>query len=87
MLLKKIKSTSNGTRHQIILCKNLLIKYNYLLKTFNKGLKQQSGRCKLTGSITVRHRGGGNKTIIKNLINDIWNKIIEERYHTSSLYA
>jgi len=70
MLLKKIKSTSNGTRHQIILCKNLLIKYNYLLKTFNKGLKQQSGRCKLTGTITVRHHGGGNKTLIKNLIND-----------------
>ena len=70
MLLKKLKPTSNGTRHQIILYKNLLIKYNYLLKTFNKGLKQQSGRCRLTGTITIRHRGGGNKTVLKNFIND-----------------
>ncbi len=70
MLLKNLKPTSNGTRHQIILCKNLLIKYNYLLKTFNKGLKQQSGRCKLTGTITIRHRGGGNKIVSKSLIND-----------------
>lgn len=69
MLLKKFKPQSNSTRHKIRLCKNELLKSNKLIKTLSLNTKKENGRCKLTGSITVRHKGSGCRKLTKKLVN------------------
>jgi hypothetical protein len=44
MNLIKLKSITNGTRHQFNIQKNLLSKKTSMLKSIRKGLKNQSGR-------------------------------------------
>ena len=67
MQLIKLKPTTNGTRHQLNIKKNLLSKSNRILKSFVKGKKAQKGRSSNTGHITVRHKGGGCKNLYRNL--------------------
>ena len=55
------KSTTNGIRHLINIEKNKLSKTNKLFKNISKGIKLFAGRSSLTGRITVRHKGSGNK--------------------------
>ncbi len=61
MLLKKLKPTSSGVRHKLLLTKNLLSKTNKVLKLSQKCFKTFAGRSSLTGHITTRHQGGGVK--------------------------
>lgn len=65
MKLKKLKSITNGSRHQLILTKNVLSKINTLLKYKSKGLKNKSGRTK--GRISVRHKGGRTKNLYRTI--------------------
>lgn len=74
MLLKKFKPISNSNRHKVRICKNKLIKTNRLLKSLNNFAKKSNGRCFNTGSITVRHKGAGCKTVAKKLTNIGQNK-------------
>lgn len=60
MKLKKQTSKTSGTRHQICLQKNLLTRYNRILKNLNNPYRSKGGRNN-TGRITVRHQGGGCK--------------------------
>jgi large subunit ribosomal protein L2 len=70
MKIYKLKPITNGLRHQLRLSKNQLSKKNSLLKFFEKGYKNFSGRSSTTGRITIRHKGGGaGKRIYKRLIN------------------
>lgn len=66
MIFKKQTKKTNGTRHMICLKKELLNKYNRLVKNliipnFSSGGRNQTGR------ITVRHKGGGCKKSIHYL--------------------
>jgi len=63
MIMQLIKKTptTNGTRHQLNLQKNLLSKNTKLIKALNKGFKINCGRSSITGHITVRHKGRGCK--------------------------
>jgi len=65
MRLKKLNPTSNGSRHAVLLKKNLLSKNNRVVKSLLKGFKNFSGRSSLTGRITVRHKGGGCKKLYR----------------------
>ena len=78
MNLIKLKATTNGTRHQINIQKNLLSKTNRLLKKNQRGIKNQSGRSSLTGRITVRHKGGACKNLYRiiNFKNTFYNAIV-----------
>ena len=67
MRLIKLKSITNGTRHQLNIQKNLLSKKTGLLKSIRKGCKNQSGRSFSNGRITVRHKGGGCKKIYRKI--------------------
>jgi len=67
MNLIKLKSITNGTRHQLNIQKNLLSKKTSMLKSIRKGLKNQSGRSCINGRITVRHKGGGCKKIYRKI--------------------
>jgi large subunit ribosomal protein L2 len=67
MKLKKLFSNTNGTRHQLVLTKNLLIKYNSLIKSQAKGIKNQSGRSSLNGRISISHKGGGLKNLYRKI--------------------
>lgn len=67
MKLVKLKPTTNGTRHQLNIKKNLLSKSSRLLKKDSIGKKNQSGRSSITGRITVRHKGGGCKNIYRKI--------------------
>jgi len=65
MRLIKLKPINNSTRHQLNIKKNLLSKYNNLVKNLNLGLKKNSGRSNSNGRITVRHQGGGCKKLYR----------------------
>ena len=67
MKLNKLKPTSNGSRHTILLKKNLLSKNSKVVKQLLKGIKNTSGRSTLTGRITVRHKGGRCKKLYRIL--------------------
>lgn len=70
MILKKIKASTNGKRHQIVLNKSILFKYNYCIKNLQKGLNLLSGRCRTNGNISIRHKGGRLlKLLYKNIFN------------------
>jgi len=66
MKLLKINPTSNGRRHQVNICKNLLSKTNRLIKSKLVGIKSFSGRS--NGRITVRHQCSASKKLYR-LIN------------------
>jgi len=70
MNLIKLKSITNGTRHQLNIQKNLLSKKTNILKSIRKGSKNQSGHSCSTGRITVRHKGGGCKKIYRKILFD-----------------
>lgn len=61
MQLKKKSSFSNSVRHQVNLQKNLLCKYNNIIKKLKVFYFKHAGRNK-TGRITIRHQGSGCKT-------------------------
>ena len=61
MKIKIISPVTNGTRHQIVLQKNLLTKKNKIVKNLLKKHNSKQGRSSLTGHITVRHKGSGCK--------------------------
>jgi len=65
MKLKKTNAITNGTRHELILRKNLLSKTSKLLKSNLIGFKKFSGRS--NGRITVRHKGGGHKKLFRKI--------------------
>jgi len=67
MQLLKLKPTSNGTRHQVKIQKNILSKTNKFSKNTIFGLKKCFGRSTSTGRVTVRHWGGGCKKSIREL--------------------
>jgi len=67
MKLIKLKSVTNGQRHQLNLQKNLLSKTNRLLKSSILGLKQFSGRSVSSGRITVWHKGGACKSNFRTI--------------------
>ena len=60
MQLKKIVSFTNGVRHQIKIQKNLLSKYNSVIKNLLIRRMSLGGRNN-TGRITIRHKGAGCK--------------------------
>ena len=57
MKLKKIVVFNPGVRHQVKFQKNLLSKYNNIIKKLNINKLNCAGRNN-TGRITVRHKGG-----------------------------
>ncbi len=61
MELKKLKPTSNGTRHQLQLKKNLLCKYTNIIKYLKTNYTFCNGRSHLTGHITSRHKSNFTK--------------------------
>ena len=65
--LYKNNPTSNGVRHQLNIKKNLLSKTNRLFKKSLNGIKNQSGRGKILGQITVRHKGNGVKKLFRTI--------------------
>jgi large subunit ribosomal protein L2 len=67
MQFKNLKPTNNSSRHQISLQKSLLSKSGKIVKSLSKGKKKRNGRCNLTGKITVRHKGGGCKNILRKI--------------------
>ena len=69
MKLKKIKPTSPGRRHQLILEKSILSKSSNILKSHIKGFKNASGHSTQTGRITVRHKGSGCKNKYRVICN------------------
>ena len=85
MKLKKISPKTNGIRHCIRLCKNLLSKKNNIMKNLTVGLNKQSGRCSLTGRITVRHIGGGCKNSLQiiNFQKKNYNSIVISIFYDS----
>jgi large subunit ribosomal protein L2 len=67
MNLKTVVKFTNGTRHQLKIKKNLLSKYNNIIK-YIKLSKFKNGGRNNTGRITVRHRGNGCKKKVYNFI-------------------
>lgn len=67
MLLKK-KIVSNGTRHQLNIKKFLLCKNTKVIKALLKGKNKLYGRGLSLGRITMRHRGGGCKSLYRKLL-------------------
>ena len=61
MLNKKLKATSPGLRHQVLIEKNTLCKNNTFLKNHTMCIKKTGGRSTQNGHTTSWHRGGGNK--------------------------
>lgn len=78
MKLKKIKPITNGTRHQLVLQKNLLSKTNKIFKSSIVGKKSFSGRSSTNGRITVWHKGGGCKNLYReiNFLNKDFNGLV-----------
>ena len=67
MKLKKLKSTTNGVRHQINIQKSLLAKNNRIFRSTIKGFKSCSGRSPTTGHITSWHKCGGHKKLFRDI--------------------
>jgi large subunit ribosomal protein L2 len=78
MQVLKLKPTSSGCRHQIIIDKSLLNKSNNCLKNLRVNLYQNVGRSSQTGHITVRHKNIGHKKRYSkiNFINKDSNSIV-----------
>jgi large subunit ribosomal protein L2 len=67
MQLRKLKPRTPGTRHRIIIEKNLLAKTSLLYKNIIGYKHKKSGRSSTTGHITVWHRGSGCKKKYRNI--------------------
>ena len=65
MQIRKLKPVTPGQRHQVVFSKNSLSKNNLMLKGLVRDFKQKKGRCLSSGSITVRHIGGGCKNLYR----------------------
>jgi len=65
-MLNKLKSCTNGTRHQLNFQKNLLTKKSQICKNTFLGSKKSSARSFSSGHSTTGNRGGGNKKIFRN---------------------
>lgn len=78
MKLIKLNPTTNGTRHQLNIKKNLLSKTNKLLKNLIFGLKKFAGRSSLNGRISMWHRGARHKINFRkiNFTNTIFKSIV-----------
>jgi len=77
MQIRKLKPTSPGQRHQIILSKNLLSKNNSIFKNLINHFHQKKGRSTNTGHITVRHLGGGCKKVYRKInFGNFWSKSV-----------
>jgi len=78
MFLIKVKKTTAGSRHYIKLAKNTLIKNNKCIKNLTSKKYTSTGRGKVTGHITVRHKGGGCKFLFRkiNFTNNSYNSVI-----------
>jgi large subunit ribosomal protein L2 len=78
MELKKLKPTSNGIRHQIVIDKSVLTKKSGLVKTDFCGFKRSHGRSSITGHITSWHKGGGCKKVFStiNFSNQCYNALV-----------
>ena len=68
MKLKKIVKHTNGVRHQINLKKDLLSKYNTIVKNLLAYKKCNGGR-NFYGRITVHHKGSGHKKMSHKILN------------------
>jgi len=68
MEIRKLKPITPGTRHQLVLAKNLLSKNNRIIKNLRAFFNRKKGRGNDLGRITVRHKGAGHKKIY-HLIN------------------
>lgn len=78
MKLKKFKPSTNGTRHQVNIQKNLLSKTNKLFKSSIAGTSSRGGRSSSSGRITVWHKGGACKKLYRavNFSNKEYNGIV-----------
>ena len=78
MFLIKTKKITAGTRHQIKLAKNKLIKNNKFIKNLVSKKYSSTGRGRVTGHITVRHKGGGCKFLFRkiNFTNIHYNSVV-----------
>ena len=65
MLLKRKKATTPGSRHQLLAEKSLLDKSSPI-KTLLSRIIKKGGR-NANGHISIRHRGGGNRRLYRNL--------------------
>jgi len=74
----KLKPTTPGCRHQIVVNKNLLNRNGNCLKELVSKIHQHVGRSSQTGRITVRHKSVGHKKLYRriNFINSKSNSII-----------
>lgn len=73
MKLIKKRPVTSGSRHLINIDKSLLLKTD---KIFNLSSKYnfRNGRSSITGHITSWHRGGGSKSLYRNIESDGTNK-------------
>jgi large subunit ribosomal protein L2 len=67
MQILKLKPTSAGRRHQIVINKTLLNKDSKCLKNLKLNICQNNGRSSQTGHITVRHKGAGHKKLYNKI--------------------
>lgn len=67
MYLIKSKKKTAGSRHYLKLAKFTLLKRNNIIKNLNLKKHKNYGRCKITGHITIRHKGNGCKKIFKKI--------------------
>jgi large subunit ribosomal protein L2 len=83
MKIIKSKPVTNGTRHQIKINKAALSKNNRLDKMSFEKFFRCHGRSKVTGRITIRHRGGRAKSRYKtiNFLNENQNFIVISLYY------
>jgi large subunit ribosomal protein L2 len=82
MKLKKIVKHTNGVRHQINLKKDLLSKYNTIVKNLLEYKRCNGGR-NFYGRITVRHKGSGHKKMSHKFSNfdSQYSLIIKKMYN------
>lgn len=85
MRLKKIIKHTNGVRHQINIQKNLLSKYNNIIKRLSIKDNSFSGR-NSTGRITVRHQGSGCKARKHSIrcFNQFYAVVLNTMYNANS---
>lgn len=85
MLIKKKTKKTPGTRHQLNLKKNILLKYNSIIKSLQKSINSEGGR-NVSGRITVRHKGGSSirkKVHVLNGVNAFYKAIVIGLFHNS----
>src|SRR4030042_7125628 len=67
MKLRTSRPTSAGKRHRSDYIFSNVITKKYPVKTLLKGRRKKTGGRNSTGKITVRHHGGGNKRLIRDV--------------------